>query len=106
MSGAERVIQQLNAEGRPPASLEALSRLLPRAEAVASSRIEGPEVGGRRLMSAETARMLGVRARWQAHPAIRESNRQSAPSPRVHAEGDLVGSAEDVVDCYEQIREG
>jgi Fic family protein len=38
---------------------EAMARLLLRAEAVASSRIEGLEVGGRRLLKAEAARDLG-----------------------------------------------
>lgn len=40
-------------------SLEVLARLLLRAEAVASSRIEGLEVGARRLVRAEAARSIG-----------------------------------------------
>jgi Fic family protein len=42
---------------------EALARLLLRAESVASSRIEGLEVGGRRLLRAEAAQNLGERSR-------------------------------------------
>jgi Fic family protein len=38
---------------------EALARLLLREESVASSKIEGLEVGGRRLLRAEAARLLG-----------------------------------------------
>jgi len=60
VSDAERAIQQLNAAGPVLASLEALARLLLRAEAVASSRIEGLEVSGRRLLRAEIARALGA----------------------------------------------
>lgn len=43
------------------ADTEVLARLLLRAEAVASSRIEGLEVGGRRLLRAEAAIELGER---------------------------------------------
>jgi Fic family protein len=41
------------------ADTEALARLLLRAESVASSRIEGLEIGARRLLRAEAARELG-----------------------------------------------
>jgi Fic family protein len=43
------------------ADTEALARLLLRAESVASSRIEGLEIGARRLLRAEAARDLGER---------------------------------------------
>lgn len=56
---AERAVRHLN-EGTPAlASLESVARLLLRAEAIASSRIEGLEVGARRLARAEVARVLG-----------------------------------------------
>ncbi|HEX5417718.1 MAG TPA: Fic family protein [Chloroflexota bacterium] len=59
-SDAERAIQELN-EGSPPlASLESLARLLLRAEAVASSRIEGLTVATRRLAEAQAARDIGM----------------------------------------------
>jgi len=60
VSDAERAIQRLNAGGPVLTSLEALARLLLRAEAVASSRIEGLEVSERRLMRAEIARAIGA----------------------------------------------
>jgi Fic family protein len=41
---------------------EAIARLLLRAEAVASSRIEGLEVGGRRLLHAQAAQAVGERS--------------------------------------------
>jgi len=51
----------LNAEATTLTGLEGLARLLLRAEAVASSKIEGLQVGGRRLLHAEVARALGDR---------------------------------------------
>jgi len=55
VSDAERAIHDLNASGPRLASLDALARLLLRAEAVASSHIEGLEVGVGRLARAEAA---------------------------------------------------
>src|SRR6266704_1735059 len=59
---AEAAITRLNAEASALADTEALARLLLRAESVASSRIEGLEVGARRLLRAEAARELGERS--------------------------------------------
>ena len=61
VTDAESAIRILNAEGNALTGLEGLARLLLRAEAVASSKIEGLEVGGRRLLHAEVARSLGDR---------------------------------------------
>jgi Fic family protein len=58
---AETAITRLNAEALAFADTEALARLLLRAESVASSRIEGLEIGARRLLRAEAARDLGER---------------------------------------------
>jgi Fic family protein len=49
----------MNVEAVALSDSEGLARLLLRAEAVASSRIEGLEAGGRRLLQAEAARALG-----------------------------------------------
>jgi len=59
VTDAESAVQVLNAEATTLTGLEGLARLLLRAEAVASSKIEGLEVGGRRLLHAEAARTLG-----------------------------------------------
>ncbi len=56
---AERAIERLNREARRVSDSEAIARLLLRAESVASSKIEGLEVGGRRLLKAQLARGLG-----------------------------------------------
>jgi Fic family protein len=59
VADAERAVERLNRETRSLADSEAVARLLLRAEAVASSRIEGLEVGGRRLLKAQVAATLG-----------------------------------------------
>ena len=59
VADAEIAIARLNAEATTLANTEALARLLLRAESVASSRIEGLEIGGRRLLRAEAAHSLG-----------------------------------------------
>ena len=58
VADAERAVTRLNAEAVALVDSEALARLLLRADAVASSRIEGLEVGNRRLLRAEAAQML------------------------------------------------
>jgi Fic family protein len=59
VSDAEAAIARFNAQASALVDTEALARLLLRADAVASSRIEGLEVGGRRLLRAEAASALG-----------------------------------------------
>src|SRR5712692_10408322 len=59
VADAERAIAVLDAQASAPGDTEALARILLRAECVASSRIEGLEVGARRLLRAEAARDLG-----------------------------------------------
>jgi len=59
---AEAAIARFDARATALADTEALARLLLRAESVASSRIEGLEVGGPRLLRAEAAQSLGDEA--------------------------------------------
>lgn len=59
VADAEAALVRLDATAGALAHTEALARLLLRAEAVASSRIEGLEVGGRRLLRAQAASQLG-----------------------------------------------
>ena len=63
VADAEAALARLNASAAALADTEALARLLLRAESVASSRIEGLDVGGRRLLRAEAARQLGEEPR-------------------------------------------
>ncbi|MBN1628712.1 MAG: Fic family protein [Thermoleophilia bacterium] len=59
---AETAITRLNLQARALSNSEALARLLLRSESVASSKIEGLEVGARRLLRAVVARDLGEAA--------------------------------------------
>ena len=60
LPGTEILLQR---DGRPCSRALSHSRLLLRAEALASSRIEGLEVGRRRLLRAQAARQLGENPR-------------------------------------------
>jgi Fic family protein len=62
LAEAESSIVLLNEKATALRDTEALARLLLRAESVASSQIEGLEVGGRRLLRAEAAREAGISA--------------------------------------------
>ena len=59
IADAEAAVVRLNLQARSLIDSEAVARLLLRAEAVASSRIEGLEVGGRRLLRAQAERVFG-----------------------------------------------
>jgi Fic family protein len=59
IADAEAAIARLNVEAASLVDTEALARILLRAESVASSRIEGLEIGARRLLRAEAAREFG-----------------------------------------------
>lgn len=59
VADAEAAIAKLDGRAGALTDTEALARMLLRAESVASSRIEGLEIGPRRLMRAEAARQMG-----------------------------------------------
>jgi Fic family protein len=59
VADAENAVARLNSEAKALVDTEAVARLLLRAEAVSSSLIEGLQVGGRRLLKAEAARVMG-----------------------------------------------
>jgi Fic family protein len=61
VTDAEAALMLLNARATVLADTEGLARLLLRAESVASSRIEGLEIGARKLLRTEAARQLGER---------------------------------------------
>ena len=63
VADAEADLVRLNGAVDALADAEGLARLLLRAESVASSRIEGLVVGGRRLLRADAARQLGEEVR-------------------------------------------
>jgi Fic family protein len=59
---AEAAVTRFNVEAQALNDYETLARLLLRAEAVASSRIEGLEIGSRRLLREEVASLMGERS--------------------------------------------
>ncbi len=59
IADAEAAVVRLNLQARSLVDSEAVASLLLRAEAVASSRIEGLEVGGRRLLHAQAEQVIG-----------------------------------------------
>ena len=59
VADAEAELVRFNTAASVLANTEALARLLLRAESVASSKIEGLEVGGRRLLRAAAAQSMG-----------------------------------------------
>lgn len=59
VADAEAAVTRFDTKAVALGDTEALARLLLRAESVASSKIEGLEVGGRRLLRAEAASALG-----------------------------------------------
>ena len=63
VADAEAAVRRFDAKAVALADTEALARLLLRAESIASSKIEGLEIGGRRLLRAEAATALGEDAR-------------------------------------------
>ena len=63
VADAETALTRLDTASVALADSEALARLLLRAESVASSRIEGLEIGARRLLQAAAARRLGIEPR-------------------------------------------
>ena len=63
VSEAEAALARFGLEAGALSDTEALARLLLRMESVASSRIEGLEIGARRLLHADAERQLGEPAR-------------------------------------------
>jgi Fic family protein len=59
VADAERAVSRLESAAHGLADSEAIAHLLLRAEAVASSKIEGLQVGGRRLLKAQLMQALG-----------------------------------------------
>jgi Fic family protein len=92
VADAETAIARLNTEAIALVDTEALARILLRAEAVASSRIEGLVIGARRLLHAEVVRGLsGMSSDVTAHEVLNNIDAMVLAVDRVHG-GDLVTS--------------
>jgi len=81
VADAETAVTRLNAQAPSLADTEALARLLLHAESVASARIEGLEIGARRLLRAEVAKDLGEPTHANGAPSWAESARTPRPIP-------------------------
>lgn len=87
VADAEAAIARLNVEATSLVDTEALARILLRAESVASSRIEGLQIGARRLLRAEAARRLDE-------------------SPTDVTAGEILGNIDAMVYAIQQIHAG
>jgi len=94
---AEAAIASLQGLARALVDTETLARLLLRAESVASSHIEGLQVGGRRLLRAEAARTSGVASGDVTADevlgnieAMRTAGTLAVPGPRAPTADDLL----------------
>ncbi|MBB2748114.1 UNVERIFIED_ORG: Fic family protein [Microbispora rosea subsp. rosea] len=92
VNDAEQRLIELGTSSRALVSLEALARLLLRAEAVASSFIEGLQINVRRLAKADVASRTGIETRDDTAYAVlgnvraMESALDLADAPRIHVE--------------------
>ncbi|MQA84536.1 MAG: Fic family protein [Streptosporangiales bacterium] len=102
---AERQVAGLNAAGRSLVSLEALARLLLRAEAVASSFIEGLHINVRRLAKADVAERVGLNARDDTARAVLGNVRAMESALELADSGDDV-TVEDVLDLHRRLLSG
>jgi Fic family protein len=99
VADAEAAIARLNNEATSLVDTEAIARLLLRAEAVASSRIEGLQVGARRLLRVEAARefAIGGRADVTAEEVLGSIDAMSTALSRAEDENDVtVGTILDI----------
>jgi Fic family protein len=93
VADAEAAIARLNASVNALASTEVLARLLLRAESVASSRIEGLQLSGRRLLRAELEQELGETSRDVTTREVLANVRAMRRSVEETSEGSEVTSA-------------
>lgn len=105
VADAETAIARFDAEAMALADTEALARLLLRAESVASSKIEGLEVGGRRLLRAEVARGLGDDPRDVTATEVLGNIRAMQWALRTAGEGDDV-TLDNLLEAHRRLLEG
>lgn len=105
VADAEAAVIRFNAATAALADSEALARLLLRSEAVASSRIEGMQIGGRRLLRAEVAQLLPESRRDVTAEEILGNIR--AMSWAVHAGSGLAPiTPDDILEIHRRLLEG
>lgn len=103
---AERAIRDLNASAKVLHGTEGLARLLLRAEASASSRIEGIEVGAQRLLRAEAARDLDSQARPDAVAEDVLANIDAMKVAMTLADEETVMTTDSILRIHERVLRG
>jgi Fic family protein len=104
VSDAEASIRALNQDVHALADTEALARLLLRAEAVASSHIEGLVIGGRRLLRAEAAEDLDEPS--SDVTATEVLGNIAAMDHAVHQLGERAPSVDDILELHRLLLTG
>ena len=104
VADAESRIATLNASERTLVSLEALARLLLRAEAVASSHIEGLHINVRRLAKADVAERAGIDDKDVTAHAVLGNIR--AMEAALELAGKATVAVEDVLELHRRLLAG
>ena len=102
VADAETAIARLDARTSALTDTETLARLLLRAECVASSRIEGLEVGPRRLLKAEAALQMGESAGDMTSEEVL-GNIEAMRTALLAAEGERPVATETVLDIHRHL---
>ena len=105
IADAEADLVRLNSTAAALADTEALARLLLRAESVASSKIEGLVVGGRRLLRADAARRMGEEPRDVTAREVLANIDAMAGGIEAVEHGGLI-SVETVLDLHRRLMAG
>ena len=105
VADAEAAVTRFDAKAVALADTEALARLLLRAESVASSLIEGLEVGGRRLLRAEAARALGEDAKDVTATEVLGNIQAMTWALRVVGRGDDI-TVDHLLEAHRRLLEG
>ncbi|NTW28772.1 MAG: Fic family protein [Coriobacteriia bacterium] len=106
VADAEAAILRLNAHATSLVNTEAIARLLLRAEAVASSRIEGLQVGARRLLRVEAAREFESRSGIDVTAEEVLGNIDAMDSALDAADSNDEVTAETILDIHAQLLAG
>jgi Fic family protein len=104
VTDVERKLEQLNMSERNLVGLEALARLLLRAEAVASSFIEGLRINVRRLAKADVAELSGIEAHDNTAHAVLGNVR--AMESALHLADKAVIEVGDVLELHRRLLDG
>ena len=106
IADAEAAILRLNSEATALVSTESVARLLLRAEAVASSKIEGVQIGARRLLRVEASRELEPTKRIDVTAQEVLGNVDAMAAALMAAETTVELSVETILGIHARLLEG